>query len=152
MPLRHDHQTLPLGKNRVNRLRICQEIGILCVAMVVAITTTQAESRLDPSEDSAKARFFEQKVLPVLKAHCFKCHGPEKHENGLRLDSRVAMLAGGDSGPVIVPGDPGSSLLVDAVNYGDGFQMPPAGKLKDEQVDVLTDWITDGAVWPKPSK
>jgi hypothetical protein len=95
-----------------------------------------------------KAQFFQQKVLPVLKARCFECHGPNKQENGLRLDSLEGMLTGGDSGPVVVPGNPNSSLLVDAINFGDVFQMPPSGKLKDAEIAVLTDWIADGAVWP----
>ena len=69
--------------------------------------------------DPAAVKFFETKVRPLLAEHCFQCHGPEKQRAGLRLDSREAMLKGGDSGPAVVPGQPDKSLLVEAINHGD---------------------------------
>ena len=58
---------------------------------------------------------FKQDVFPIIEAHCFKCHGPEKQESGLRLDSRGGMLTGGDFGPAIVPGDVEKSFLIEAI-------------------------------------
>ena len=97
----------------------------------------------------AKIEFFERKVRPILVEHCHKCHGPKKSESGLRLDSRDAMLQGGDSGPAIVPGNPEESLLVDAIRHGDTVQMPPDAKLKQELIDIIIQWVQDGAEWPE---
>jgi mono/diheme cytochrome c family protein len=94
------------------------------------------------------ADFFEKAVRPVLSTHCFACHGPEKHKGGLRLDTRDAMMAGGDSGPAIVPGKPEDSRLITAVHYDDTPRMPPKGKLKAEEIAALTEWVRRGAVWP----
>ena len=69
----------------------------------------------------AQIEFFEKSVRPVLVDHCYKCHsdGAAKLKGGLKLDSLAAMLAGGDTGPSIVPGDPNHSLLITAVRYTD---------------------------------
>src|SRR5215472_2680417 len=73
------------------------------------------------------SRLFRDKIAPVLKAECYACHSGEakKVRGGLRLDSREAMLAGGDSGPAVVPGKPGESLLIQAIRHQDGLAMPP---------------------------
>src|SRR5436190_19359010 len=76
--------------------------------------------------------FFERKVRPVLAGTCVKCHGAKKASGGLRLDSREAMLKGGDSGPAVVPGDPAGSLLVQAVRRDDeALEMPPDDPLPE---------------------
>jgi hypothetical protein len=94
--------------------------------------------------------FFENHVRPLLVERCSKCHGPEKHKGGLRLDSIDAMLEGGDEGPAIVPGEPEKSLLVRGVRYTDElFQMPPTGKLPDESIALLEEWIRRGAPGPR---
>jgi cytochrome c553 len=92
--------------------------------------------------------FFEKRVRPLLVAHCQKCHGAEEQKGGLRLDSRAAILAGGDSGPAVVPGKVNEGLLLDAVAYGDLFQMPPSGKLPDADLETLRQWVALGAPWP----
>ncbi|MCA9218856.1 MAG: hypothetical protein KDA71_00935, partial [Planctomycetales bacterium] len=61
--------------------------------------------------------FFEQHVRPLLVERCYECHGPEKQKGDLRVDSRAALLVGGESGPAVVPGDSAASLLIEAVNY-----------------------------------
>ncbi len=91
--------------------------------------------------------FFESKVRPLLLEHCISCHGEEKQEGGLRLDSRANVLAGGESGEAIVPGDSNASLLISAVRY-EGYEMPPKGKLPDASIAVLEKWIVSGAAWP----
>ncbi len=99
---------------------------------------------------AAELEFFEKKIRPVLAAHCYKCHGPDKQEGALRLDSRVALIEGGDTGEAIVPGKPDESLLIEAILYGDdGYQMPPSGKLPQEIINNLTRWVKIGAPWPK---
>src|SRR4051794_1664288 len=101
--------------------------------------------------EPAGADFFETKVRPVLAEHCFGCHSAKaaKLKGGLSLDTRAGLLQGGDAGPVVVPGDPGKSRLVTAVNYKDvDLQMPPKGKLPDAAIADLTTWIKTGAPWP----
>lgn len=98
--------------------------------------------------DTEKAEFFEKKVRPVLANFCVGCHGPEKQKAGLRLDSRDALLTGGDNGPVIVPGKAQSSLLIKAIHYDNSPRMPPKGKLSAEAIEDLVRWIDQGAVWP----
>lgn len=109
-------------------------------------TTTDAAAVAEGTPEQAE--FFRSKVLPLLEARCFECHGDKDEvEAELRLTSRKAMLTGGESGPVIVPSDPDESLLIQAVRY-DGFQMPPRSKMPDAEIDILVRWIKDGAPWP----
>ena len=97
------------------------------------------------------AEFFEKRVRPVLHEHCVECHGPKKQKAGLRLDTREALLQGGDSGPAVVPGKADASLLLKAVRQVDkDLAMPPgkAGpKLPDVVIADLAAWVDAGAVW-----
>ena len=100
------------------------------------------------AEDDA---FFESKIRPILVKRCYSCHGPAKQESGLRLDSRSALLAGGDSGVVIIQGKPEESLLIKAISpLDDSLKMPPKQPLSKEQIQLLTQWVSKGAPWPKP--
>jgi hypothetical protein len=83
-----------------------------------------------------------------LLEKCVKCHGDDKSESGLRLDSRAALMQGGDSGPAIVPGDPAKSLLVSALKHDSGIEMPPGTLLPGDQIAVVEKWIEAGAPWP----
>ena len=85
------------------------------------------------SNSSDADRFFFDKVQPLLASRCATCHGPDKAEGGLRLDSREAALKGGDSGPALVPGKPDESLLLMAVKRThEVLEMPPKEKLSGE--------------------
>jgi len=97
--------------------------------------------------------FFESKVRPLLVERCNECHGPTSDpiEGSLNLASRKAMLIGGDTGPAIVPGHAKESLLIDAINYGEVYEMPPDTKMSDEEIEILTKWVNDGAAWPAES-
>ncbi|MEM1070838.1 MAG: DUF1549 domain-containing protein, partial [Planctomycetota bacterium] len=87
---------------------------------------------------------FEKHVRPILKEHCFHCHGEEDEVGGgLDLRLRRFLVEGGDSGAAIEPGDPDSSLLVDVLRSGD---MPEGkDKLPDEQIALIERWIQHGA-------
>ena len=94
------------------------------------------------------AIFFERSVRPLLAARCWDCHSGEEPEASLRLDAWDAMVGGGDSGPAVVPGKPAESLLVTAIHYHDDLQMPPDGKLRAQEIEILIEWIRRGAPWP----
>jgi hypothetical protein len=100
--------------------------------------------------DDAADRHFVDRVKPLLDSRCVSCHRPDKVKGGLRLDSRAAVLQGGESGPAIVPGKPAESLLVQAVTHQrKAPEMPPKEKLTPADVTVLERWIRDGAPWPE---
>jgi hypothetical protein len=89
-----------------------------------------------------------ERVRTLLETRCVSCHGPEKQKGGLRLDSRTAVLKGGESGPGAVAGDPDRSLLLRAVRHDAGeLRMPPKERLQPDQVDLLKLWIRDGLPW-----
>ena len=102
------------------------------------------------AEDDAET-LFETRVRPLLAQTCFRCHGGEKTSHDLRVDSRAALLKGGKSGAAIVPGEPGKSLILSAIEFRDDgeFQMPPEGKLPAETIAAVTTWIKRGAPWPE---
>ncbi|MBL9133426.1 MAG: PSD1 domain-containing protein, partial [Verrucomicrobiaceae bacterium] len=81
---------------------------------------------------------------------CYDCHGAHKHQNGLRLDSRDAVIRGSDYGKVVEPGNPSASKLIKAVKHTAGVEaMPKRGdKLTDAQIAALEKWITLGLPWP----
>src|SRR5262245_50672575 len=120
---------------------VCLGIWSLCLS----IPSVQGEE-MPPTP--AQVEFFEQSVRPLLAAKCFECHGPQKQKGGLRLDSRAAIRAGGDSGPAIVPGKPEESRLITAIHYDDSPRMPPKGKLTSDAIAALTTWVKQGAPWP----
>jgi cytochrome c553 len=92
---------------------------------------------------------FETRIRPLLQQRCFKCHG-EDTLGDLTLDSRAAVLAGGASGPAIVPGDPDRSLLIQAVRHElPNLKMPMTGpRLSAQQIADLEEWVGRGAPWP----
>ena len=106
----------------------------------------------DPAT-TAEIEFFEAKVRPLLVDHCFECHSSQskKLKGGLKLDSREAVLIGGDSGAALVPGDASKSLIMEAVRWT-SFEMPPKGKLSAEQIETLAKWVDGGAPWPEPDE
>src|SRR5437879_701986 len=119
------------------------------VALSGTTTARADESRMPPRQ---AAEFFEKSIRPVLVENCFNCHSDRKQKAGLRLDSRQAMLTGGETGPAIVPGHPEQSLLLKAIHYKDELKMPPKGQLRTEQIAALTTWIKQGAPWPQAAQ
>lgn len=103
----------------------------------------------EPSPAPPAEQFFESKVRPILVDNCLKCHGAAKQKGGLRLDSRAAVLAGGDRGPAIMPDRPEASLLIKAIEYAGDLKMPPSKKLPAGQIADLVRWVKLGAPWPK---
>ncbi len=120
-------------------------IAFSCVA---AFLTFCGVSRADESP----LDFFESKIRPLLVEHCYECHSADAGEAGgnLRLDSAAATRRGGGRGAAVVPGNLDESMLIHAVGYSEpGMEMPPTGKLPDEQIQLLRDWIKTGAEDPR---
>jgi len=93
---------------------------------------------------------FVRDVQPIFQKHCYECHGEKKQKSGLRLDVKAAALKGGDShGPDIVPGKATESPLIHFLTTDDEDEMmPPKGRLTAAEIETLTRWVNEGAVWP----
>ncbi len=135
--------------------RLGRAAGFVSLACGLPALSSGAEPAL-PAVATAAAdgsaqglEFFEQKVRPLLTQRCLECHSGADAKGSLRLDSKAGLLAGGDTGPAVVPGKPAESLLVDAVNYGQTYQMPPKSRLAADEVAVLTRWVELGVPWPE---
>src|SRR5262249_39579519 len=100
----------------------------------------QAGSKFTPEQIA----FYEKQVRPILQKNCYECHVGKKHSGGLRMDSRAALLRGGDTGPAIDLKKPDESLILSAINYKDTLEMPPTGKLPKADIDTLTKWVRMG--------
>jgi hypothetical protein len=99
------------------------------------------------------ADLFERYVRPLLLEKCIECHGPQKQENGIRLDRRNDVLQGTASDqPLIKPGAPEESRLFQVLQHSEeDISMPPTTKLEDTQIEYVRIWIQSGAVWPETS-
>ncbi|HXG12909.1 MAG TPA: PSD1 and planctomycete cytochrome C domain-containing protein [Gemmataceae bacterium] len=127
-------------------------LGVLALAAgaLLAVDKTPDPGKLPPA--AARPVDFERDIKPIFTRACISCHGPEKQRAGLRLDDGTQALKGGDSGPVIKPGDAKGSRLLHAVAGIDpDLKMPPAPRtpLTTEEVSLLRAWIEQGAKWPK---
>ena len=88
---------------------------------------------------------FQRDVWPIFRRHCVGCHALSKDKGGLRMDEAAALIKGGKTGPLFVPGNPGESLLISQVT-GDSPEMPQKEPpLSQFKVDVLREWIAQGA-------
>ena len=115
-------------------LLIACGIGCACVAVV-----------------NAEEVDFARDIAPIFEQHCLHCHGEDEQESGLRLDRRASMMRGGDSGlAAVVPGKPDKSYLIEVINHVDEeMAMPPdEDKIPAAEIELLTRWIKQGAVWP----
>lgn len=107
------------------------------------------ECDLTHSRADEKTIDFVEAVAPILRTKCISCHGAEKQEGNLRLDSLEAARRGGATGSALVPRDLAKSLLVEAVRFTNpDLQMPPKQKLADREIETLVRWIEAGANWP----
>ena len=120
---------------------------LVCATLALGNLARAATTNFKPEQ----IEFFEKRIRPLLVEQCYSCHSTQakKLKGNLHLDSREAMLKGGDSGPAIVPGNVEKSLLIESVLYANqDLQMPPKSKLPDAQIADLKEWIKQGAPWP----
>src|ERR1700690_3986571 len=113
-------------------------IGVLGCAVVASGATTSPE----------QSEFFESRIRPLFVSKCHSCH-TESKLGGLRLDTAANLLVGGKSGPVLIPGKPAESILIQRIKEKDpGRRMPMGGTLSAAEIQDLEKWIAMGAPWP----
>jgi len=131
-----------------------QEMKMEADAMAAKPAAAKPEAKAPEKVDPAGLEFFEKNIRPIFSEHCYKCHSAAEgaSKGGLIMDSRAALLAGGDQGPAVVPGNLKKSLLLVAVHQEDPeLSMPPrkAGpKLSDAKIAALEKWVMMGAPAP----
>ena len=128
--------------------------SLLGAALGLAVLSIAAPLRAQDS-GSDRLKLFEEKIRPVLATRCYVCHSVKaaKVQGGLLLDSQAGLKRGGNSGVVIVPGDPEKSLLLHALRYQNkDLQMPPGTPLPVEVVADFETWIRAGAVIPDDAR
>jgi hypothetical protein len=144
----------PAYFTRQIRLRLMGFAGAAGILLALSLTIRGADGAdggKPPAQTSADPKaieVFENRIRPILAERCFECHAAEKQKGNLRLDSREAVLQGGDSGPAVVSGKPDESLLVQVVGYAFDIKMPPKSKLPEREIADLTQWVKMGIPWP----
>jgi hypothetical protein len=111
----------------------------------LALPSLAAEGKID----------FKKEIRPILEQNCVKCHGEEKQKGKLRLDSAETALKGGKAGPAIVAGDADKSELFRRIilpKDDDDFMPSEGDPLSKAQIDLIREWIKQGAVWPDEPK
>ncbi|MFO0963214.1 MAG: PSD1 and planctomycete cytochrome C domain-containing protein [Phycisphaerales bacterium] len=141
-------------------LQVLPGLAALLLAAAAAMPAPPASGKAAPGSPAGvgaapptpdQIEFFEKSIRPLLSSSCYRCHSAtaDKVRGGLRVDTLAALLAGGDTGPAIVPGDPDHSLLITAVRWSDhDLEMPPKKKLPDESIKLLERWVAMGAPHP----
>jgi cytochrome c553 len=131
-----------------------QEMKMEAEAMSAKPAAAKSEAKAPEKMDPAALEFFEKNIRPIFSEHCYKCHSAAEgvSKGGLIMDSRAALLAGGDQGPAVVPGNLKKSLLLVAVHQQDPeLSMPPrksGPKLSDAKIATLEKWVLMGAPAP----
>src|SRR5262245_37574856 len=137
LPDRSRRHRSRLGTIMIARLPSCFAAALI----VLAVCRAHAKEPLT----------FEQHVRPILKLHCFQCHGEEaEHEANLDLRLVRTLTKGGDSGSVIVPGKAAESLLIQRLSAG---EMPPEGKgkpISPKELATIREWLDQGAKTARP--
>ncbi len=119
-----------------------RRVRFFCFSLWAAMTAVSS------SQTHEEARFFESKIRPIFATECALCHGEKVQMADLQLTTREGFIEGTSRGPVVIRGDPAASRLIRAVGYQQSIKMPPAGRLSDEEISALTEWVRMGATWP----
>lgn len=135
--------------NSPNLLGAVSRTGSLAASLVLAIASAPlllAQGNAKGAE--AEHEFFEKKVRPILATKCQMCHNAKMKSSGLDMSTGEAFFKGGASGSLVNVESPEKSFLIQAISYETSLKMPPTGKLPDEQIATLKEWIGRGAKWP----
>ena len=137
-----------MSRLAVSSCDVGRSLSLRAVWLLTAcVSSTLPVSAESPATSSALT--FEQHVRPILKIHCFHCHGEDdEHKGGLDLRLVRLMRQGGDSGPTIIPGDPNGSILWEKIATD---EMPDGPKkLSPLQKQTIQRWIQQGASTARP--
>ena len=119
-----------------------QQIGALLLVLGAAASAAAPADASAPVQARAQA---------VLDQHCVKCHGPLEEKAGLLLDTPEAVLAGGENGAVVIPGQPDQSPLIRVLSPDADPHMPPKKQLADTEIADLRAWVTRLGAPPDPA-
>jgi mono/diheme cytochrome c family protein len=126
-------------------------MGSACAATLgVAIVSTGRVAASTDAPPPSSPKFYATRVTDILNDNCLACHD-ETAKGGLRLDSYAGIMKGGADGAVIVPGDPATSMLIQAIRRSGDLKMPPKKPLGDADVADLEAWVKAGAVGADPA-
>jgi Protein of unknown function (DUF1553)/Protein of unknown function (DUF1549)/Planctomycete cytochrome C len=162
----HTHAPLPcprghrqagaLHQKRVRVRTLCYNYPRLAamrgIHTVLLLALAAAPSLPAQTFSPGDLQFFETEIQPILAGNCQVCHNENLRSSGLAFLSRDTVLKGGNRGPAVVPGDAANSLLLKAVKQTGDLKMPPTGKLPDEKIAALEQWITRGLPWAAASE
>ena len=147
-PARRSLHSVPVGPSIAGRYA---RIFVACIVLLSRSNAFAEGERTLPTP-ATKDVEFTRDIEPILREHCFKCHGPNKQRGDLRLDQQTAAMKGGDSlRPRSFPVRAAASPLIRfAAGLVEGMEMPPEGerRLSDDQIGLLRAWIDQGARWP----
>ena len=134
-----------------NQARLWSGITTLTISVVILTSQPWQNVAFAEEVDAAGVEYFEKHIRPVLVKHCYECHSADTKElkGGLLVDTESGLARGGDSGPAVVAGDVGESLILEALKY-ESYEMPPQQPLPKEVVAKFESWIKMGA--PDPRK
>jgi len=130
-------------------------LRLILAAALVLVSPVARSTAASATPAPEGVAFFEQKIRPVLLSACYECHSAEakakgKLKGGLFLDTRTALLTGGDEGPAIIPGKADDSLLLKALRWArEDLHMPPKSKLPPEVIADFEKWVAMGAPDPR---
>ena len=135
--------TLSVPRRNVGRRFSCRRLAAVVCALELVLAATGLPARADDPPD------FSREVKPILKHHCAKCHTGTRKKGGFSINTREALLAGGESGTVVVPGKAGESYFIDMLTEEDpDLRMPQeAPPLTSDQIAVLRAWINTNVGW-----
>lgn len=119
-----------------------------CAGVTGAPTSRAVEADVPLRAKTVWNGDYLQDIQPIFDEYCIQCHGPNKAENGLRLDSYQGVMKGTQYGPVVVPGFPGASTLVSVIQgtAAPEITMPHKDRrLSPNRIHNVVLWIEDGA-------
>jgi hypothetical protein len=132
------------------------QLWTLAAQLLLVLTLIQNaaadESTAPAAPTPEHVEFFESQVRPLLAKRCYECHSSAKgsENGGLILETVEGIATGGTRGLMFSKDDPEAGLLLHTVRYADvDLQMPPEGKLPDEEIAILERWARDGAALPE---
>src|SRR5438067_37928 len=117
---------MPANRKRIVVVALSGLAAVLLAGTAITVAQVQAQKQAMQAKPASAAdvAFYDNEVLPVLKANCYKCHAEGKAKGGLSLADRFGLLKGGELGPVISLERPEESLILKAINHRDGLEMP----------------------------